>query len=71
MLYCRDNNEGQTKKADPVIQKMLADKLCKVPRTSVRTIRVVNKSSIVNTETWVSVWSPLELMAHVQSQYGA
>jgi hypothetical protein len=56
MLCCRDNNESQTKRADATIQKMLADKLCKVPRSQVRTIRIVPKSSMFNTETWVSSW---------------
>lgn len=67
MLCCRDNNESQTKKADATIQKMLADKLCKVPRSQVRTLRIINKSSLVNTETWVSSWlvdPPTYLHAH-------
>jgi hypothetical protein len=52
-LPSRDNNEAETRRAEPVILKELAEQLCKVPQSQVRTVRIENRSSAVNTETWV------------------
>lgn len=46
-----DNNIKQTESADKAIREELAKELCKVPVTSVVTLKTVDKSSTLNTES--------------------
>eukprot|EP00775_Hariotina_reticulata_P011165 gene11165-11315_t len=47
-----DNTIAQTQKNDQAIREELAKELCKVPKSAVSTRMTMNKSTMVNTESW-------------------